>query len=135
MELAASESALMASVSRDYPQYRLAELEQRNEAAAQATPLVPGVSVEQLRFRYEITGDTPPWRPLRAFDDGQKVFIQFPAGIAQGELPPLFLIGPQGDLQLVNYQYRVPYSVVDRLFGAVEQIGRASCRERVCQYG
>jgi type IV secretion system protein VirB9 len=120
LELASTESAWMASVSWDYPQDRLAELRQRNEAAAQATPLAAGVSVDQLRFRYEITGDTPPWRPLRAFDDGQKVFIQFPGGIAQGELPPLFLIGPQGDLQLVNYQYRAPYYVVDRLFGAVE---------------
>jgi type IV secretion system protein VirB9 len=120
LELASTESAWMASVSWDYPQDRLAELRQRNEAAAQATPLAAGVSVDQLRFRYAITGDTPPWRPLRAFDDGQKVFIQFPGGIAQGELPPLFLIGPQGDLQLVNYQYRAPYYVVDRLFGAVE---------------
>lgn len=120
LELASTESAWMASVSWDYPQDRLAELKQRNEAAAQVTPLAAGVSVDQLRFRYEITGDTPPWRPLRAFDDGQKVFIQLPAGIAQGELPPLFLIGSQGDLQLVNYQYRAPYYVVDRLFGAVE---------------
>ncbi|WP_241116882.1 P-type conjugative transfer protein TrbG [Achromobacter xylosoxidans] len=120
LELASTESAWMASVSWDYPQDRLAELKQRNEAAAQATPLATGVAVDQLRFRYAITGDTPPWRPLRAFDDGQKVYIQFPAGIAQGELPPLFLVGPDGDLQLVNYQYRPPYYVVDRLFGAVE---------------
>jgi type IV secretion system protein VirB9 len=120
LELASTSSAWMASVSWDYPQDRMAELKRRSEAAAQATPLTPGVSVEQLRFRYEITGDAPPWRPLRAFDDGQKVFIQFPAGIAQGELPPLFLVGPQGDLQLLNYQYRAPYYVVDRLFGAVE---------------
>jgi len=120
LELASTESAWMASVSWDYPQDRLAELKQRNEAAQAATPLASGVSVDQLRFRYDITGDTPPWRPRRAFDDGQKVFIQFPAGIAQGELPPLFLVGPQGDLQLVNYQYRAPYYVVDRLFGAVE---------------
>jgi type IV secretion system protein VirB9 len=48
------------------------------------------------------------------------VYIQFPAGIAQGELPPLFVIGPQGDGQLVNYRFRAPYYVVDRLFGAAE---------------
>src|SRR3546814_11769523 len=106
--------------------------------AAQAMPLATGVSVDQLRFRYSIKGDTPPWRPLRAFDDGQKVYIQFPAGILQGELPPLFLVGPDGDLQLLNYQYRAPSYVVDRLFGAVElrlgaEIGRASCGARVGQ--
>uniref|UniRef100_UPI002D80A9C1 TrbG/VirB9 family P-type conjugative transfer protein n=2 Tax=Burkholderia TaxID=32008 RepID=UPI002D80A9C1 len=56
----------------------------------------------------------------RAFDDGQKVYVQFPAGIAQGELPPLFVIGAQGDGQLVNYRFRSPYLIVDRLFGAAE---------------
>ena len=41
----------------------------------------------------------PPWKPLRAFDDGERVYIQFHAGIVQGELPPLFVIGAQGDGQ------------------------------------
>jgi len=49
-----------------------------------------------------------------------RVYIQVPAGIAQGELPPLFVIGAQGDGQLVNYRYRAPYFIVDRLFGAAE---------------
>ena len=43
-----------------------------------------------------IAGDNPPWRPLSAFDDGSKVYIEFPRGIAQGEMPPLFVIGPEG---------------------------------------
>lgn len=59
-------------------------------------------------------------KPLRAFDDSEKVYIQFPAGIAQGELPPLFVIGAQGDGQLVNYRFRAPYYIVGRLFGAAE---------------
>ena len=90
------------------------------QAARQVTPLAAGLSIDQLRFRYDITGDKPAWRPLRAFDDGEKVYIQFPHGIAQGELPPLFVIGPQGDGQLVNYRFRPPYYIVDRLFGAAE---------------
>lgn len=73
-----------------------------------------------MQFRYSIAGDTPAWRPLRAFDDGQKVYIQFPASIAQGELPPLFVIGAAGDTQLVNYRVRAHYYIVDRLFGAAE---------------
>lgn len=120
LELTSTDAAWMASVSWSYPQDEMAELKKRNEAAQSTTAIAPGVSVEQLHFRYTITGDTPPWRPLRAFDDGQKVYIQFPAGIAQGELPPLFLVGPDGSPVLVNYQYRAPYYVVDRLFGAVE---------------
>jgi type IV secretory pathway VirB9-like protein len=34
-------------------------------------------------------GDNPPWRPLNAYDDGRKVYIEFSRGIAQGEVPPL----------------------------------------------
>ncbi|MFP3480998.1 TrbG/VirB9 family P-type conjugative transfer protein, partial [Burkholderia sp. SIMBA_057] len=80
-------------------------------------PAAEGLSLDQLHFRYAITGDSPPWKPVRAFDDGQHVYIQFPAGIAQGELPPLFVVGPDGKGELVNYRFRAPYDIVDRLFG------------------
>jgi type IV secretion system protein VirB9 len=120
LELTSTDSAWMASVSWDYPQDRLAELKAQAEQARITTPLASGVSLDQLHFRYDITGDAAPWKPLRAFDDGSKVYIQFPAGIAQGDLPPLFLIGPKGELQLVNHRYQAPYYIVDRLFGAVE---------------
>lgn len=120
LELTSTESAWMASVSWDYPQDRLDALKAQDEASRLTTPMAAGLSVDQLQFRYEVTGDAPSWRPLRAFDDGQKVYIQFPAGIAQGDLPPLFLVGPDGDLQLVNHRYQAPYYIVDRLFGAVE---------------
>ncbi|WP_436968431.1 TrbG/VirB9 family P-type conjugative transfer protein [Citrobacter braakii] len=87
---------------------------------AGATPVDSGLSLEKIRFRYNISGSNPSWRPKLAFDDGEKVYIQFPAGIAQGELSPLFVIGAQGDGQLVNYRFRPPYYIVDRLFGAAE---------------
>ena len=61
-----------------------------------------------------------PWRPTRAFDDGRKVYIEFPRGIAQGEMPPLFVIGAAGDSQLVNYRVRGNHMIVDRLFAAAE---------------
>jgi type IV secretion system protein VirB9 len=120
LELTATEVTWMASVSWDYPQDRLLALKNQNLRAEPATPVADGVALERLRFRYAITGDNPPWRPLSAFDDGTKVYIQFPAGIAQGELPPLFVVGPTGENQLVNARFRTPYYVVDRLFGAAE---------------
>jgi type IV secretion system protein VirB9 len=120
LELNASANAWLASVSWEYPQDRLMALRaQAAEASAQA-PVASGVAVEQLRFRYRILGDHPAWRPTLAFDDGQKVYIQFPAGIAQGEMPPLFVISDHGQAQLVNYRVRSPYYVVDGLFGAAE---------------
>jgi type IV secretion system protein TrbG len=67
-----------------------------------------------------IEGDTPLRRPLRAFDDGAKVFIEFPRAIRQGEMPPLFVLGPEGGAELVNYRACQNYYVVDRLFAAAE---------------
>lgn len=85
-----------------------------------AAPVVSCLSLENLRFRDEVSGSNPPWKPLRAFDDGHKVYIQFPTGIAQGGQPPLFMIRAEDNGQLVNYRFRSPYYIVDRLFGAAE---------------
>lgn len=125
LELSSTPQAWMASASWDYPKDRMLALQKQAQQAQAAEPVNSGVSLERIKFRYAITGDNPPWKPLRAFDDGERVYIQFPVGIAQGELPPLFVIGPQGDGQLVNYRFRSPYYVVDRLFGAAElRLGR-----------
>ncbi|NPC57779.1 P-type conjugative transfer protein TrbG [Caenimonas soli] len=120
LELSSTERTWMASVSWDYPADRMIALQKQAQRVEAAAPVDTGMTLDRLKFRYEITGGSPPWRPLRAFDDGEKVYIQFPGGIAQGELPPLFVIGAQGDGQLVNYRFRSPYYVVDRMFGAAE---------------
>jgi type IV secretion system protein VirB9 len=73
-----------------------------------------------LNFAYEISGDNPAWRPLRAFDDGQKVYLQFPADISQNELPPLFIVSAKNQAELVNYRVRAPFYIVDRLFDQAE---------------
>jgi type IV secretion system protein VirB9 len=120
LELTSTEKTWMASVSWEYPKDKMLALQRQAQAASAAPPVDSGLSLEKIRFRYAVSGSNPPWKPLRAFDDGEKVYIQFPPGIAQGELPPLFVIGAQGDGQLVNYRFRSPYYIVDRLFGAAE---------------
>ena len=120
LELRSAEKTYMASVSWQYPQDQLIALRRQNASAEAATPIMTGVDISRLRFRYAIEGDSPPWRPLSAFDDGSKVYIEMPGGIAQGEAPPLFVIGPEGDGQLVNYRVRQNYYIVDRLFAAAE---------------
>lgn len=120
LELTSTEKTWMASISWNYPLDRLALLKHQARKAEAAEPLAQGVALENLAFRYAITGDAPPWRPLRAFDDGERVYIQFPPGIAQDELPPVFVVGTAGKAELVNYRYRAPYYIVDRLFGAAE---------------
>jgi type IV secretion system protein VirB9 len=83
-------------------------------------PVDTNVALENVRFRYAITGDNAAWKPLRAFDDGSKVYIEFPGRIDQGEAPPLFVVGQEGNSELVNYRVRGNYYIVDRLFAAAE---------------
>ena len=120
LELRSTEKTYMASVSWQYPQDQLIALRRHNAIAEAAAPIESGFDIGRLNFRYAIEGDTPPWRPLRAFDNGAKVFIEFPRGIRQGEMPPLFVIGSEGAAELVNYRARQNYYVVDRLFAAAE---------------
>ncbi|AZV38992.1 type IV secretion system protein PtlF precursor [Komagataeibacter europaeus] len=120
LELRSDERTYMASVSWDYPQDQIVALRGQDRDADLAASVVTGVDLDALNFRYRVEGDEAPWRPLRAFDDGRQVFIEFPTGIAQGEMPPLWVVGPQGDGQLVNYRVRGNRMIVDRLFAAAE---------------
>ena len=120
VEVESNARSSMAGISWTYPQDALLALKRAEAAAAAAQPVAEGVGVEALNFDYAIEGDQPSWRPVRAFDDGRQVFIQFPASLPQGEAPPLFVVGEGGRSELVNYRLRGRYYVVDRLFSAAE---------------
>jgi P-type conjugative transfer protein TrbG len=120
LELTATPETWMASVSWQYPLDQLAVLRSTNSHAEAVAPIADGIALDRLNFRYEITGASPAWRPLRAFDDGSKVYVQLPAGIGQGEMPPLFIVGNGDKPELVNYRVRSPYYIVDRLFKIAE---------------
>jgi P-type conjugative transfer protein TrbG len=133
MELRSTERTYMASVSWIYPQDQLIALRRRNALADAAIPVEANLDVDSIRFRYAIEGDSPPWRPLHAFDDGKKVYIEFPRGISQGEMPPLFIVGPEGKTsELVNYRVHGSHMIVDRLFAAAElRLGDRGSERRV----
>ena len=131
-ELTSYRETYMAAVSWRYPRRGLVSLSKSGvsktgsasftgaNTAVPSRAIPMGLSVDALKFRYEIEGDTPHWRPLRAFDDGRKVYIQFPARIDQGEAPPLFVVSSEGETQIVNYRVKGRYYVVDRLFARAE---------------
>ncbi|TIN95496.1 MAG: P-type conjugative transfer protein TrbG [Mesorhizobium sp.] len=133
MELRSTEKTYMASVSWQYPQDQLIALRRQNAQAQAALPVATGVDLASINFRYSIEGDRAPWRPLRAFDDGRQVFIEFPRGIGQGEMPPLFIVGTEGDTsELVNYRVRGNHMIVDRMFAAAElRFGSGRKQQRV----
>ncbi|WP_434403360.1 TrbG/VirB9 family P-type conjugative transfer protein [Sphingobium sp. DN12] len=110
----------LPSMRWTYPQDELIALRRKAEAVQAAAPIASGLAIEQLHFNYAIRGDRPAWRPLRVFDDGSKTYVEFPASLATGEAPPLFLIGAGGKAELVNYRLRERFYVIDRIFDAAE---------------
>jgi type IV secretion system protein TrbG len=120
LALTSTARTAMAALSWTYPQDALIALNHVKNEAEAAIPVATGLAVDRLRFDYTISGDRPSWRPARAFDDGRQTYIEFPADIAVGEAPPLFLVDGKGEAQLVNYRARGRYYVVDRLFDVAE---------------
>lgn len=120
LALESTERTSMAALSWSYPADALMAIERAAAEAEAQRPVADGLALDRLNFDYRISGDDPSWRPLRAFDDGRQTFIAFPASIGVGEAPPLFVTGPKGEAQLVNYRIRGDYYVVDRLFEAAE---------------
>ncbi|OAN70170.1 P-type conjugative transfer protein TrbG [Jannaschia sp. EhC01] len=113
IELRASEEIWMPAVAWAYP-----EAPMRPRLPTLLRPTIPPEA--DRNYRYGLTGDSPPWRPVSIFDDGRRVYVVFPTGIAQGEMPPLFVIGPDGRGQIVNTRVTGNVLIVDRLFGAAE---------------
>lgn len=120
IELQARPDVYMASVAWRYPHDEvLAVARAATQAAARQAE--PTVDLSRLDFGYRIEGDGVPWRPLRAFDDGARVYIEFAQTLDAAVLPPLFLRPAGSDTAaLVNYRIEGRRLIVDRLFDAAE---------------
>ncbi|MFZ5703956.1 P-type conjugative transfer protein TrbG [Nitrobacter sp.] len=115
IELRARESLYMPAVAWAYP---APPAGQRQTVAA--APIIPAEAARNYRYALQVQGDSPPWRPVSVFDDGRRVYVVFPAGIVQGEMPPIFVLGTNGEPQIVNSRVHQNVLIVDRLFGAAE---------------
>jgi len=120
LELESTDHTYMAALSWTYAEDELIALKKQNDSTTAALPIDTGLSLANLDFDYIITGDSAPWKPLRAFDDGHHVYIEFPATLDRGDAPPLFVVGEGGSTDLVNYRVRGNYYIVDQLFAAAE---------------
>lgn len=109
-------------IAWNYPEEQMKEAEAARATAAQAAPVAS--AIDHLNFGYAVKAvrsrHPPRWQPLRVFDDGLKTYIQFPANLGASEAPPLFLIGPKDEAELVNYRLLGGYYVVDRLIDVAE---------------
>lgn len=115
IELRAREALYMPSVAWAYPAPPAG-----SRVTTPTTPAIPAEAARNYRYGLQVRGDSPPWRPVSVFDDGRRVYVVFPRGIVQGEMPPLFVIGSNGETQIVNSRVHQNVLIVDRLFGAAE---------------
>src|SRR3546814_3414472 len=66
LELSSTEKTWMASISWEYPRDRMLALQRQAQAASAAAPVDTGLALENLRFRYAISGSNPPWKDRKS---------------------------------------------------------------------
>ncbi|VDC19271.1 MULTISPECIES: P-type conjugative transfer protein TrbG [Alphaproteobacteria] len=115
IELRAREALYMPSVAWAYP-----APQPGRRVATPSAPIIPAEAARNYRYGLQVQGSSPPWRPVSVFDDGRRVYVVFPRGIVQGEMPPIFVLGTNGEPQIVNSRIHQNVLIVDRLFGAAE---------------
>lgn len=85
------------------------------QSVSQIKPNPLLLHLQHLDFQYKLAGQHPSWRPIRAFNDHHKTYIEMPNDINLIDLPVLYLLN-HNHMQLVNYRYKAPYFIVDGLF-------------------
>jgi P-type conjugative transfer protein TrbG len=81
LELQSTSDTFMAAVSWNYPQDNLVKTVPTANVSSSPTDGLP--AVENLHFGYSISGDNVAWKPVRAFDDGTRVYIEFPSALGR----------------------------------------------------
>lgn len=120
-------SAVQWTYPADFAQQLAADQRQRVRDADAI--IAPSVKLSDLDFGYRIRakGTRPEWMPRRVFTDGRKTYIAFAGNLNTKEAPPLFVLSPKGDAELVNYRQRGNYYIVDQVIGRAElRLGQSS---------
>jgi type IV secretion system protein TrbG len=115
--LKSSEHTYMPLVGWLYPQDTARELADQAATVKKTEEQSEGLTVppEQLNFNCTITGSQVAWRPLRAYDDGSKTYLQMSPEMQSYEAPAIFVMEGKTPI-LVNYRVKHSIYIVDRLF-------------------
>lgn len=129
-----TEGVYLNRIAFYYPEQLVSSWETKMGSAAAAkakdeeSNVMPApVAPDKMAFDYRIDGDAD-FRPIRVFNDGERVYIAMPDDIRHGEYPTLQLIDEKGDGMVVNYRRTVDdkagtiYFVVDKLFTKAQLI-------------
>ncbi len=89
-------------------------------------------------FAYQVSGPDVAWKPVRAFDDGSRVYVQMPAAMKTTAAPALMVQAGRGT-QMINYRLSGNDTyVTDRLFDKavlVAGVGREQDRVTIAYTG
>lgn len=113
LQLRSHATEYMARIGFEYPDDVAAKLGEINARMEASVIDGAGVPAENLDFGFRIEG-AARWKPTRIYADGLKTYIQFPAALAGGDAPVLFVISG-GENRIVNYRLQNNMMVVDYL--------------------
>ena len=126
------EGAYLNRVGFYYPEALVSSWADKMGAEAAAVAKEEGLNVmpvavrpEKLAFDYRVDGDAD-FKPLRIFNDGERVYMAMPDSLRTGESPVFSLIDEKGNQMVVNYRSEVDQTsgtihyVVDKLFAKGE---------------
>lgn len=115
--LRSSDHTYMPLVGWLYPKDAARELAETEATAKKTAEEAEAMNVapDQLNFNCTITGAQVAWRPLRAYDDGSKTYLQMSPEMQSYEAPAIFVMEGKTPL-LVNYRVKRSIYIVDRLF-------------------
>ena len=115
--LKSSEHTYMPLVGWLYPQDAARELGEQAAIAKKTEEQSETLTVapDQLNFNCTITGAQVAWRPLRAYDDGSKTYLQMSPEMQSYEAPAIFVMEGKTPI-LVNFRIKHSIYIVDRLF-------------------
>ncbi len=92
-----------------------------------------GLPYQYVSFGWDITGGNVPWKPLRVFDDGAHIYLQFPENIVFEDLPGVYTPTSEGQLTQPVWRTVMPdesrsrekgaYIMIDGMFEELRLLG------------
>ena len=121
LQMISTEKQFMPTIGWYYPkrQHQAWEQYQATQEEQQKKTTLPETrqKLAHLNFDYDIsTCKKCFWRPIRIYDDDQRVYIQLPKATAKLADLPVLLVESDGVAGLVNYRFKNSYYIVDHLF-------------------
>lgn len=141
IRLKSTKTQYLPRVSFSYPEIEMARwqalTQQKAEEHERGTIPETNEYLGNLDFNYDIDGSAS-WKPVRVYNDGQKMVLELPKSALTNEVPTLLVLRDEGGIfsdeesEIVNYRLQGNRFIVDQIPKKVILItGVGSKQERV----